>query len=231
MEIVFLGMNDIGWEVYEWLCDRERTRVQALATTEEQLDLVRKLQPDMVVASGFVHIIPPEIIAIPPEGCVNLHPGFLPHTRGYFPNVWSIVDDLPAGATLHYLDENIDEGDIISRREVDRHFSDSGEDVYRRIEDAAVELFKEAWPRIEDGEVDGVSQDESRANFYLREDFERLCEIDPSEQYQTKALVDRLRALTFSSYDNAYIEVDGSKYYLELDVTEASDSGAGDSAP
>ena len=104
MDILFLGMNDIGEEIYDWLCNRDSISVKAIITEPEQLTLVKEVCPDAIVASGFTHIVPPEILEIPTEGCINLHPGYLPHTRGYFPNIWSIVDDLPPGATLHYMD-------------------------------------------------------------------------------------------------------------------------------
>ena len=101
MDLVFLGVNDIGWDIYQWLCDRESVTVHGLATTESQLDLVREFEPDVVVAAGFGNIVPPEILDIPDEGCINVHPGYLPHLRGYNPNVWSIVEDRPAGASIH----------------------------------------------------------------------------------------------------------------------------------
>ena len=218
MEIIFLGMNDIGQEVYDWLCDRESTSVKAIITESGQLDLVKKLHPDAVVASGFTHIVPTEILEIPPEGCINLHPGYLPHTRGYFPNIWSIVDNLPAGATLHYMDKNIDTGEIIARSQVEKSFEDSGKDVYQRIEEMAIELFKKEWPNIERQKVETVPNDGKKANTYLKKDFEELREIDPDKSHQSKELINILRALTFPEYDNAYIDIEDSRYFIEIEL-------------
>lgn len=228
MDVVFLGTNDVGYEVYEWLCDRDGVNVEALLTRPEQLSLIPDREPDVVVACGFAHVVPPEILAVPEEGCLNLHPGLLPETRGYNPNVWSIVEDLPAGATLHYMTEEVDAGDVVARREVERRFDDTGKDLYRRIERACVDLFTETWPAIERGDVDAEPQDDDAATTHRKADFEELCELDPEAEYTVRELLDRLRALTFPPFDNAHVEVDGERYYVDVSITHEDDLADGE---
>jgi methionyl-tRNA formyltransferase len=228
MDVVFLGVNNFGWDIYEWLCERDTVEVRALITESDQLDLLEYIEPELVVASGFGEILSPETLSIPERGCINVHPGYLPNTRGYNPNVWSIVEDQPAGVSIHYMTEEIDQGDILGRREVDKTFEDTGKSLYDRIERAAVDLFKETWPAIEDGTVDPISQDEEAANSHLKQDFVDLCEIDPRETYEAKELLDILRALTFPPFDNAYLEVDGEKYYVDVEIREASNENSED---
>lgn len=227
MDVVFLGTNNAGREIYEWLCDRDGVSVAALLTEADQLSLVRRLEPDIVVACGFEHIVPPEILAVPEAGCLNVHPGLLPETRGYNPNVWSIIEDRPAGVTIHSMTESVDEGDIVARREVPTDFADTGRTLYERLEVACVELFTETWPAIEDGEVDPTPQD-GEANWHTKADFEALCELDPDAEYTVRELLDTLRALTFPPFDNAFVEVDGKRYYLELTITPEEETEAAD---
>lgn len=224
MDVVFLGINDAGWEIYEWLCDREGVSVEALVTTEEQLSLVERLEPDVVVAVGFRHIVPEEVLEIPERGCINVHPGYLPHARGFNPNVWSIVEGVPAGATMHYMDPGVDTGDVIARRRVETTFADTGRSLYRRIERACIELFEEAWPDVEADEVETTEQTDEEATYHYKSDFEELCRIDPEERYEARELVDVLRALTFPPFDNAFLEVDGERYYVEVEITPADES-------
>jgi len=219
-DVVFLGFNDAGMRVYEWLCSREEVFVNALLTTEEQLALVEELKPDYLVSCGYRHIVPEEVLAVPTEGCLNLHPAYLPYNRGANPNVWSIVEGTPAGATLHYMDEGIDTGDIITRREVETSFADTGKDLHERLEDAQVALFKDIWPKIVAEEVDPIPQDTHAGTYHQTSEFEELCELNPSEELSIKELLDRLRALTFPPYENAQVEVDGTTYYVEVDITE-----------
>lgn len=221
IEIVFLGVNDAGMRVYDWLCDRDNVFVHSLLTTREQLSVIEKVQPDYVMSCGYRYIVPDEILQIPNEGCLNLHPSYLPYNRGANPNVWSIVDDTPAGVTLHYMDQEIDTGDIIARRKVEKKFSDTGKDLYERLEDAQVELFKEVWPDVIMGETSTMEQDEDAGTYHRTDDFEELCELDPDEEIEVKEFIDILRALTFPPYDNAEIEVDGETYYVEIDIEKA----------
>ncbi|MBX0288249.1 hypothetical protein EGH22_18115 [Halomicroarcula sp. F28] len=224
MDVVFLGANNAGFEIYEWLCARDGVRVHALLTRPDQLSLVRELAPDLVVACGFEHVVPPEILAVPDEGCLNVHPGLLPETRGYNPNVWSIVENRPAGVTIHYMTEAVDEGDIVARRTVETSFADTGRSLYERLEAACVDLFSDTWPAIEAGEVDASAQDDGEAAWHTKAEFSELCELDPEAEYTVRELLDRLRALTFPPFDNAYVDVDGERYYLELSITPESET-------
>jgi methionyl-tRNA formyltransferase len=223
MDVVFLGTNNYGREIYDWLCDRDGVDVRALLTEVSQLDLVSTIDPDVVVAAGFTHIVPPDVLAVPDEGCLNVHPGILPDTRGFNPNVWSIVDDHPAGATVHYMDEGVDTGDIVATREVETSFADTGKDVYRRVERVCVDLFRAVWPDVEAGTVEGVTQP-SEGDYHRKAEFLDLCELDPDEEVRVVDLLDRLRALTFPPFDNARIEVDGAEYYLDLSIRPADES-------
>jgi methionyl-tRNA formyltransferase len=217
MEVIFLGINDVGMRVYEWLCDRGSVDVLSLLTTKEQLNLVEKLQPDIVVSVGYRHILPEKILSIPERGCINLHPAYLPYNRGANPNVWSIIEDTPAGVTLHYMDDGIDTGDIIARKKVETSFNDTGKSLYQRLEQAQFELFTENWSKIESGDIDPISQEEV-GTYHEVQDFEELCELDSDSKYTVKDLLDRLRALTFPPFNNTLVEVDGEKYYIEVNI-------------
>lgn len=221
MEIVFLGISDVGMRIYEWLCDRTSTDVRALLTEQPQLDQIQTIQPDIVVSVGFDHIVPPEITAIPEHGCINLHGGYLPYNRRRNTNVWPIIDGTPAGVTLHYMSEELDKGAIIAQREVPVTFLDTAKDVYHRLEAANYELFVGVWPTIETGDVT-TKQQPDEGTSHTRAEFRELCRIDPEETYRARDLVDLLRATTFPPFDNACMEIDRERYYLDIDVRTAN---------
>lgn len=221
INVVFLGVNDAGMRVYDWLCGREDVFVHALLTTKAQLRTIEDIQPNYVVSCGYRHIVPEKILDIPSEGCLNLHPAYLPYNRGANPNVWSIVEGTPAGVTLHYMDSGVDTGDVIARREVETRFSDTGKNLYERLEDAQVELFTDVWPDVVSGDVSATEQEKDDGTYHETSDFETFCELDPDEEVRVKDFLDRLRALTFPPYENAQIEVDGETYYVEVDIEEA----------
>lgn len=218
MQVVFLGVNDVGMRIYEWLCDRPTIDVAALLTTEEQLGLVDEIQPDIIVSVGYDHLVPDHVLSIPPKGCINLHPSLLPHNRGKSPNVWSIVEGTPAGVTLHYMDEEFDTGEIIAQREVKTRFEDTGKDLHKRLERAQFELLADTWPEVERGEVTTKPQSTDDGTYHSIEDFRSLCEIDPDAEYSAKELLDVLRALTFPPFDNAYLDIDDERYYVDVEI-------------
>jgi len=220
IDVVFLGVNDAGMRVYEWLCDRSDVFVHALLTTKEQLDNIETIQPDYIISCGYGHIVPEEILAIPTEGCLNLHPSLLPFNRGANPNVWSIVDGTPAGVTLHYMDAGVDTGNVIAQRAVEKQFSDTGKTLQNRLEDAQVELFQSVWPKIVAGEAESDPQEQNAGTYHRTDEFEELCKLDPNETVEVKPFLDRLRALTYPPYNNATLEVDGETYYVEIDITK-----------
>jgi len=221
LTVVFLGLNDAGQRVYDYLCDRDGLFVHSLLTTPEQLQVVETVEPDYLVSCGYRHIVPEDVLEVPSEGCLNLHPALLPYNRGANPNVWSIVEGTPAGVTLHYMDPGIDTGAVVAQREVETDFADTGKDLYERLEDAQVALFREVWPGIEAGEATATPQDDGAGTYHTTDDFDALCELDPEETTTVKELLDRLRALTFQPYDNACVELDGERYYVEVNIERA----------
>lgn len=218
MEAVFLGMNDAGEKVYSWLNDRDDIDVRALLTEKEQLPLIREIEPEIVISSGFEHKVPAEIIEVPDQGIVNLHPSFLPYNRGSHPNVWSIIDDTPAGVSIHYMVEEIDEGPIIDRKEVRVEPSDTAGDLYDRLQREMFELFKENWPEIKNG-AEGREQKTDSGSTNYEKDLQEACEIDLDENVKVGKFLKKLRGLTWKPYKNAYFEKYGEKYFVEVEIT------------
>lgn len=224
MDVVFLGINNVGMRIYEWLCNRQEVDVNALVTEQEQLNIIQQLRPEYIVSVGFDHLVPSEILTIPSKGAVNLHPSFLPHNRGKSPNVWPIVEGTPAGVTLHYMDETFDTGDIIAQREVETEFTDTGKDLHRRLEREQYDLFTDIWPDVESGEIETTTQNPEDGRYHSVNDFTKLCELDLEEEIRVEDFLDRLRALTFPPFDNAHVEIDGETYYIDIEIREADDS-------
>jgi methionyl-tRNA formyltransferase len=219
LEAVFLGMNDAGEEVYDWLNKREDVKVKALLTEKEQLSLIKQIEPDIVVSSGFEHKVPKEIIEVPEEGIVNLHPSYLPYNRGSHPHIWSLVEGTPAGVSIHYMVESIDEGPVIDKKEVRVEPQDTARTLYDRLTRQMVELFKQNWSKIVEGTVEAEDQNLDEGNTHYQRDLEDLCELKMGEKVKIGDFLERLRALTYPPYNTAYFEKYGKKYYVEIDIT------------
>lgn len=85
-------------------------------SNEKTLKWLTNFQPDVVSVACFPYIFPPELLQLPQYGCLNLHPSLLPAYRGPEPLFWMARNGEPqAGITLHFLDEGVDTGDIVSQ--------------------------------------------------------------------------------------------------------------------
>lgn len=221
IDIVFLGKHDVGETVYEWLCDQENTNVLSMLTRKEQLDVVRDLNPDLMISGGFEYIVPKSVLDIPNRGVINMHGSYLPYNRGANTNVWPIIEDTPAGVSLHYMTPELDAGPVIDRRKVEMRPDDTARLLLSRIEKAAITQFKEMWPRIRDKTIDPVSQESDSGTYHSQSDFVELWEIDLDEESTYRQVIDHLRATTHPPFKNAFFEEDGQKYFLDISITPA----------
>ena len=217
IKIAFLGINNAGKRIYDWLIGRGE-EVICLLTEKEELTFIEQMKPDIIISCGFRHIVPAKIRKIPPMGCINIHSSYLPYNKGAHPNVWSIVENTPAGASIHFMDNHVDTGPIIARRIIEVRFSDNAKDVYEKLEDVQVELFGEIWDQIKHGKIETTKQEKSEGTSHAVKDFDELCQIELDKHYNARELLNRLRALTFPPYNNAYVIVDGEKFYLRLEI-------------
>jgi methionyl-tRNA formyltransferase len=181
------------------------------------LSAIAALQPDIGVSVMFGYILRRPLLELLPAGCINVHPALLPFNRGSCPNVWSIVDRTPAGATVHFIDEGIDTGDIVAQLPVPVEPTDTGESLYYKLETACVELFERVWPLIRSGQP--VRTPQPKAGVRRRKcDVEAIDEVFLDQEYKAGALIDLLRARTFPPHQGAFFCKDGQKYYLRLQI-------------
>lgn len=116
--------------------------------------------PDLLVLGG-TRILRETILDVPRIATVNAHPGLLPALRGSSSVGWALYKDLPIGASAHFVDTHIDEGDLILRRELAVHPGDTYESINGRIATLAGELMAETLAYFERGAVPREPQDRS----------------------------------------------------------------------
>ena len=109
-------------------------------------DLVERLAPldlDLIVLGG-TRILRGALLDLPADGVVNSHPGLLPECRGSASPAWSVLHDLPLGATAHFCDSGVDTGDLLLRRELPVRRGATYEDLCHGTLVLAGELMAEA---------------------------------------------------------------------------------------
>lgn len=151
--------------------------------------------------------------------CFNFHPGLNPYNRGWFPQVFSIINELPVGATVHKMDKEIDHGAIVAQQEVQVLASDTSKSVYDRIMNEEFRLFDQHIESIISGSVTCNNPD-NEGNYNSISDFRELCEIDLDKKVTFREAINYLRAMTFDGYDNAYFwdQANKNKVYVSLNI-------------
>ncbi|MEH6470971.1 MAG: dTDP-4-amino-4,6-dideoxyglucose formyltransferase [Halopseudomonas sp.] len=148
--------------------------------------------------------------------CVNFHPGLNPYNRGWYPQVFSILNKKPIGATLHIMDGQIDHGDIIDQTEVKAFMMDTSFDLYQRVVDAEKVLIKRNICSLVNLSFRSRKV-KNNGNYNSINDFNELCCLDLNSTGTMREHIDIMRALTHADFRNAYfVDEFGDKVYLRL---------------
>ena len=132
----------------------------------EALEIIKELNPEVIVVVAYGKILPKEILEFSKYGCINGHASLLPKYRGASPIQWCIVcGEKQTGVTIQQMDEGIDTGDILSAETVDILPYETAEELFERLSLISAELMVETLEKIEKGEVTPIKQNESEATY------------------------------------------------------------------
>ena len=134
--------------------DRKKYPSKEAFEAEIRRHLDRK-KIDLIVLAGFMCILSSLFVKGYPLRILNIHPALLPQ----FPGVHAVRDAWEAkakttGVTVHFVDEGVDTGPVILRREVPVESKDTLESLEKKIHEVEYELYPEAIQLILDGKVE-----------------------------------------------------------------------------
>ncbi len=132
----------------------------------EDLDQILALQPDLIVTAAFGQILPKELLEAPKLGCINVHASLLPELRGGAPIHYAILEGKKeTGITIMYMAEKLDAGDILTQAAVEITEEDNVGTLHDKLSATGCELLSETLPKLINGELTGIPQDDSKATF------------------------------------------------------------------
>jgi methionyl-tRNA formyltransferase len=124
------------------------------------------LGPELIVVAAFGQLLPPDVLALPRYGCVNVHPSLLPRYRGASPIASAILDGAEVtGVTIMLMDAGMDSGPILSQREVAISADDTTGSLGARLAGVGAELLIETLPLWIEGRIQPKPQDHSLATY------------------------------------------------------------------
>lgn len=139
---------------------RQPTKMRDGAVAAE----LQALAPDLVVVVAYGRILPPDILAAPKLGCINIHGSLLPKYRGAAPIQWSVLNgDEYAGVTSMYMAEGMDTGDMILKLETKIGENETSGELFERLAPLGAECLSQTMKLFESGNVPREVQNETDA--------------------------------------------------------------------
>ena len=187
------------------------------ASGYETVDYLKKLEADLFVVVSFGQILKKTVLALPKSYSINLHGSLLPKYRGAAPTNWAIINgDTSSGVTIIKMNERLDEGDIISKKDLEIDQEDTNITLSEKLSEIGARLLLEAMDSIENGKATFEKQDEALATYAPK-----LKKEDALIDWKEPARVIRNKVRGFIPWPGAYTY--SGKKILKVWSTEISD--------
>lgn len=191
----------------------------------EFTEVLRSINPDVIVVAAFGQLLTQEILDIPKYGCINIHASLLPKYRGAAPIQRAIIDgEKDTGVTTMYMSAGLDTGDMIDRTVVPIDNDETGGTLHDKLAKAGGKLIIKTLSDIENGTASREQQDDTRS-CYAKMLKKSEGHIDFSKSaVQIERLVRGL-----NPWPSAYAYIDGKMLKIwEADaIDEEYDGGIG----
>lgn len=132
----------------------------------EFVEILREINPDVIVVVAFGQILTKEILDLPKYGCINVHASLLPRYRGAAPIQWAVIDgEKQSGVTTMRMDEGIDTGDMILKTVVPLTEEETGGSLHDKLMVAGAKLCVETLKKLEENNVIFEKQEDTLSNY------------------------------------------------------------------
>ena len=135
---------------------------------KEFINKIKEINPDIIIVVAFRRL-PAEIFSIPKYGTINLHASLLPNYRGAAPINWCLINnEVKTGVTTFFINEKIDQGDILLKEEVNISDKDNFGSLYTKLSSVGSKLLIKT--------IKGVLSKSLKAS---KQDFDESLKIAP----------------------------------------------------
>ena len=132
--------------------------------SEESVEYLRKYNADVMVVVAFGQILSKEILDMPKYGCINVHGSLLPKYRGAAPIQWAVLNgDEISGVTTMKMDEGLDTGNIILKKELVLAKDETAGSLFERMMALGAEACMETLDQLAEGSATFTAQNHNEA--------------------------------------------------------------------
>lgn len=179
----------------------------AKVNAPESLAVLRSLEPDLIVVVAYGQLLKVAILEMAPQGVINVHGSLLPKYRGAAPIQWAVANgDRVSGVTTMFLNERMDAGDMILKRELPIGSSDTGGSYHDRLAGLGAEALRDTVELIRQGKVPREVQDEAAATVAPK-----LRKIDGRIDWALPGALIESRIRGFNPWPGSYCVMPGAE--------------------
>jgi len=132
----------------------------------ESVEFLRNLRPDVMVVAAYGQILPKAVLEIPRVACLNIHGSLLPKWRGAAPIHYALMNgDGETGVTIMYMNEKMDEGDILLMEKTAVGPLETTGQLHERLAQMGAQALVKALELLSDGKAGRTPQDGSQATY------------------------------------------------------------------
>ena len=129
----------------------------------KNIELIKKIQPDLILVMGWSQLLKNEILKIPQIGVIGSHPTELPKYRGRAPIPWTILKDLKKSAeTFFWIEEGTDTGDILDQEIFLINIDEDAKSLYDKIIELGKKMILKNLKLINQGKIIRKKQDSTK---------------------------------------------------------------------
>ena len=133
---------------------------------DESFNILKELNPDLIVVVAYGKILPENILNLPKYGCINVHASLLPKYRGASPIQWSIVcGENETGVSTMLLDKGMDTGDVLLSAATKIGSTETAEELWDRLKVMGGDLLIKTVEGLVSGSIKPIPQDEEKATY------------------------------------------------------------------
>nr|WP_091348951.1 methionyl-tRNA formyltransferase [Anaerobranca gottschalkii] len=130
------------------------------------IETLKKLNADVFVVVAYGKILPKIVLDIPKKGCINVHGSLLPKYRGAAPIHWALLNgEKTTGVTTMLMDEGMDTGDMLLKREIPIEEGDNVETLHEKLAQIGADLLIKTLEELEEGTLKPEKQQEDLATY------------------------------------------------------------------
>jgi methionyl-tRNA formyltransferase len=235
--IAIIGSRNLACNITKWIVDSQEVEIvggmfppfegwwkdEFQATLEgyniptfNDLDLLLEENPDVIFSINYWKKIDAAQISKVQLGIINIHHSYLLKYKGRYSTSWAIINARKLncwehGTTLHYIDERLDEGQIIDSWKCTITEQDTAETLFEKVEILAFQMFKFNFQKML-SPINEFLQPDKQSFFYDK----NSNNLEVSFDSKKEEIYDFVRAWSFRDRPKPYFDFNGKKIYLCL---------------